>query len=185
MLTHKNNVYTSTKSLVLKQSSFVGHMGLAAMLYPNASSLLTLQLDFFFFTERTFPLVFYVSSLPPYKYSFTTLFFSSIPFCFFEFLPCLIHSKLKKFLRGKVIEKKPKIKEQKKINMSHGNFAQVPRPVVRKFLARPQPEGVGATVRRSIGRFVLSGFFILSLLCFCICNNLGKFVLISISFFFG
>lgn len=26
------------------------------------------------------------------------------------------------------------------------------RPVVKKFLARPQPEGFGATVRRSIGR---------------------------------
>lgn len=27
-----------------------------------------------------------------------------------------------------------------------------PRPVARKFLARPQHEGVGAVVRRSIGR---------------------------------
>jgi hypothetical protein len=27
-----------------------------------------------------------------------------------------------------------------------------PRQVVRKFLARPQHEGVGAVVRRSIGR---------------------------------
>ncbi|KAL0306303.1 UNVERIFIED_CONTAM: Pirin-like protein [Sesamum radiatum] len=33
-----------------------------------------------------------------------------------------------------------------------------PRPVVRKFLARPQHEGVGATVRRSIGRFELKYF---------------------------
>ncbi|XP_057765552.1 pirin-like protein [Salvia miltiorrhiza] len=32
------------------------------------------------------------------------------------------------------------------------------RPVVRKFLARPQHEGVGATVRRSIGRFELKYF---------------------------
>ncbi|KAL2476039.1 Pirin-like protein [Abeliophyllum distichum] len=32
------------------------------------------------------------------------------------------------------------------------------RPVVRKFLARPQPEGFGATVRRSIGRFELKYF---------------------------
>lgn len=28
----------------------------------------------------------------------------------------------------------------------------VPRPIVRKFQARPQREGVGAVVRRSIGR---------------------------------
>lgn len=35
----------------------------------------------FFFTQRTFPLVFSGPSLPPYKYSF---------------LPCLMHSKLKK-----------------------------------------------------------------------------------------
>lgn len=28
-----------------------------------------------------------------------------------------------------------------------------PRQVVRKFLARPQHEGVGAIVRRSIGRY--------------------------------
>ncbi|KAL3636996.1 hypothetical protein CASFOL_019295 [Castilleja foliolosa] len=33
-----------------------------------------------------------------------------------------------------------------------------PRPVVRKFLAMPQREGVGATVRRSIGRFELKYF---------------------------
>ncbi|KAK4275378.1 hypothetical protein QN277_018470 [Acacia crassicarpa] len=33
-----------------------------------------------------------------------------------------------------------------------------PRPVVRKFLARPQHEGVGAIVRRSIGRFELKYF---------------------------
>ncbi|TYH30433.1 hypothetical protein ES288_A01G094900v1 [Gossypium darwinii] len=33
-----------------------------------------------------------------------------------------------------------------------------PRLVVRKFLARPQPEGVGAVVRRSIGRFELRYF---------------------------
>ncbi|CAI9756834.1 unnamed protein product [Fraxinus pennsylvanica] len=32
------------------------------------------------------------------------------------------------------------------------------RPVVKKFLARPQPEGFGATVRRSIGRFELKYF---------------------------
>lgn len=92
--THKQSPWFSSKT------SFVGHMGLAAMLYPNTSSLLTLQLDFFFFFNRgTFPLVFSVSSLPPYKYSF---------------LPCLMHSKLKKFRRGKVIGKKPKIKEPTK-----------------------------------------------------------------------
>ncbi|KAL2944865.1 Pirin-like protein [Bienertia sinuspersici] len=34
----------------------------------------------------------------------------------------------------------------------------VPRPVVRKFQARPQREGVGAVVRRSIGRFELKYF---------------------------
>ncbi|KAJ7960858.1 Pirin-like protein [Quillaja saponaria] len=33
-----------------------------------------------------------------------------------------------------------------------------PRLVARKFLARPQPEGVGAVVRRSIGRFELKYF---------------------------
>ncbi|KAH9626999.1 hypothetical protein KSS87_020651 [Heliosperma pusillum] len=33
-----------------------------------------------------------------------------------------------------------------------------PRPVVRKFQARPQREGVGAVVRRSIGRFELKYF---------------------------
>ncbi|KAL4554711.1 hypothetical protein LXL04_037313 [Taraxacum kok-saghyz] len=33
-----------------------------------------------------------------------------------------------------------------------------PRTVVRKFLARPQHEGVGAVVRRSIGRFELKYF---------------------------
>ncbi|KAK4439735.1 Pirin-like protein [Sesamum alatum] len=38
------------------------------------------------------------------------------------------------------------------------NVVRDPRPVVRKFLARPQHEGVGATVRRSIGRFELKYF---------------------------
>ncbi|KAH6768063.1 RmlC-like cupins superfamily protein [Perilla frutescens var. frutescens] len=38
------------------------------------------------------------------------------------------------------------------------NVVREPRPVVRKFLARPQREGVGATVRRSIGRFELKYF---------------------------
>ncbi|KAI9108526.1 hypothetical protein K1719_020410 [Acacia pycnantha] len=33
-----------------------------------------------------------------------------------------------------------------------------PRVVARKFLARPQREGVGAVVRRSIGRFELKCF---------------------------
>ncbi|XP_074294168.1 pirin-like protein [Silene latifolia] len=33
-----------------------------------------------------------------------------------------------------------------------------PRPIVRKFQARPQREGVGAVVRRSIGRFELKYF---------------------------
>lgn len=32
-----------------------------------------------------------------------------------------------------------------------------PRKVVRKFLARPQHEGAGAVVRRSIGRLVQCG----------------------------
>lgn len=34
----------------------------------------------------------------------------------------------------------------------------IPRPIVRKFQARPQREGVGAVVRRSIGRFELKYF---------------------------
>lgn len=38
------------------------------------------------------------------------------------------------------------------------NPVKQPRPVARKFLARPQREGVGATVRRSIGRFELKYF---------------------------
>ncbi|KAL8162536.1 hypothetical protein V2J09_014025 [Rumex salicifolius] len=38
------------------------------------------------------------------------------------------------------------------------NLVKNPRSVVRKFLARPQPEGVGAAVRRSIGRFELKYF---------------------------
>ncbi|KAL2457018.1 Pirin-like protein [Abeliophyllum distichum] len=38
------------------------------------------------------------------------------------------------------------------------NVVKEPRTVVRKFLARPQHEGVGATVRRSIGRFELKYF---------------------------
>lgn len=42
--------------------------------------------------------------------------------------------------------------------MSYNSVVQEPRPVVRKFLARPQPEGVGAIVRRSIGRFELKYF---------------------------
>ncbi|KAK4269582.1 hypothetical protein QN277_022721 [Acacia crassicarpa] len=33
-----------------------------------------------------------------------------------------------------------------------------PRPVARKFLARPQRERVGVVVRRSIGRFELKCF---------------------------
>ncbi|MCD7466740.1 hypothetical protein HAX54_003745 [Datura stramonium] len=33
-----------------------------------------------------------------------------------------------------------------------------PRSIARKFLARPQPEGLGAVVRRSIGRFELRYF---------------------------
>lgn len=35
-----------------------------------------------------------------------------------------------------------------------GAAMEKPRQVVRKFLARPQHEGVGAVVRRSIGRYV-------------------------------
>ncbi|CDP13757.1 unnamed protein product [Coffea canephora] len=42
--------------------------------------------------------------------------------------------------------------------MSYNSPVQEARPVVRKFLARPQPEGVGAIVRRSIGRFELKYF---------------------------
>ncbi|XP_071915803.1 pirin-like protein isoform X2 [Coffea arabica] len=42
--------------------------------------------------------------------------------------------------------------------MSYNSAVQEARPVVRKFLARPQPEGVGAIVRRSIGRFELKYF---------------------------
>ncbi|KAL3632699.1 hypothetical protein CASFOL_025683 [Castilleja foliolosa] len=38
------------------------------------------------------------------------------------------------------------------------DIVREPRPVVRKFLARPQREGVGAIVRRSIGRFELKHF---------------------------
>ncbi|XP_051125644.1 pirin-like protein [Andrographis paniculata] len=38
------------------------------------------------------------------------------------------------------------------------NVVGDPRPVSRKFLARPQREGVGATVRRSIGRYELKYF---------------------------
>lgn len=38
------------------------------------------------------------------------------------------------------------------------NALRQPRLVVRKFLARPQHEGVGAVVRRSIGRFELKYF---------------------------
>lgn len=38
------------------------------------------------------------------------------------------------------------------------SVVQHPRTVVRKFLARPQHEGVGAIVRRSIGRFELKYF---------------------------
>ncbi|XP_020696652.2 pirin-like protein At1g50590 isoform X2 [Dendrobium catenatum] len=37
-------------------------------------------------------------------------------------------------------------------------FLQKPRRVVRKFLARPQHEGNGAIVRRSIGRYELKYF---------------------------
>ncbi|XP_071905441.1 pirin-like protein isoform X2 [Coffea arabica] len=42
--------------------------------------------------------------------------------------------------------------------MSYNSAVQEARPVVRKFLARPQPEGLGAIVRRSIGRFELKYF---------------------------
>ncbi|KAL3821091.1 hypothetical protein ACJIZ3_006996 [Penstemon smallii] len=38
------------------------------------------------------------------------------------------------------------------------NVVTEPRPVVKKFLARPQHEGVGAVVRRSIGRYELKYF---------------------------
>ncbi|EPS68233.1 hypothetical protein M569_06535, partial [Genlisea aurea] len=38
------------------------------------------------------------------------------------------------------------------------NLVQNPRPVVRKFLSRPQHEGFGATVRRTIGRFEMKYF---------------------------
>ncbi|XP_028084145.1 pirin-like protein At1g50590 [Camellia sinensis] len=38
------------------------------------------------------------------------------------------------------------------------NVVEEPCLVVRKFLARPQHEGVGAIVRRSIGRFELKYF---------------------------
>lgn len=39
-----------------------------------------------------------------------------------------------------------------KKNMSETEVFKEARVVVRKFLARPQHEGVGAIVRRSIGR---------------------------------
>ncbi|KAL6284148.1 hypothetical protein ACE6H2_015077 [Prunus campanulata] len=42
--------------------------------------------------------------------------------------------------------------------MPEREVVQKPRLVVRKFLARPQHEGVGAVVRRSIGRFELKYF---------------------------
>ncbi|KAL3503578.1 hypothetical protein ACH5RR_038027 [Cinchona calisaya] len=44
------------------------------------------------------------------------------------------------------------------MSYNNNNVIQEPRPVVRKFLARPQHEGVGAIVRRSIGRFELKYF---------------------------
>ncbi|KAK3032468.1 hypothetical protein RJ639_037281, partial [Escallonia herrerae] len=47
---------------------------------------------------------------------------------------------------------------QKQNIPSMSNVVNDPRPVVRKFLARPQHEGVGAIVRRSIGRFELRHF---------------------------
>lgn len=40
----------------------------------------------------------------------------------------------------------------------NSGFVSEPRPVVRKFLAWPQHEGLGAIVRRSIGRFELKYF---------------------------
>ncbi|BBH02080.1 RmlC-like cupins superfamily protein [Prunus dulcis] len=43
-------------------------------------------------------------------------------------------------------------------NMPEREVVKKPRLVVRKFLARPQHEGVGAVVRRSIGRFELKYF---------------------------
>jgi len=42
--------------------------------------------------------------------------------------------------------------------MSTAAAVEEPRQVARKFLARPQHEGVGAVVRRSIGRFELRYF---------------------------
>lgn len=42
--------------------------------------------------------------------------------------------------------------------MSNSSEIREPRMVVRKFLAKPQREGVGAVVRRSIGRFELKYF---------------------------
>ncbi|CAA0815365.1 Pirin-like protein [Striga hermonthica] len=42
--------------------------------------------------------------------------------------------------------------------MSNEVVVREPRAVMKKFLARPQREGVGATVRRSIGRFELKYF---------------------------
>lgn len=45
-------------------------------------------------------------------------------------------------------------KKERKMPEKEGSCVGLnePRLVVRKFLARPQPEGVGAVVRRSIGR---------------------------------
>ncbi|KAF5727924.1 pirin-like protein [Tripterygium wilfordii] len=43
-------------------------------------------------------------------------------------------------------------------DVSDDTVLKEPRSVVRKFLARPQREGVGAVVRRSIGRFELRYF---------------------------
>lgn len=40
------------------------------------------------------------------------------------------------------------------------NVVREPRSVVRKLLARPQHEGVGAVVRRSIGRSVFLPVFV-------------------------
>lgn len=61
---------------------------------------------------------------------------------------------------GKTIkfhQKKQKIRKKFKFFkdmalQSFGSLIKEPRFVVRKFLARPQHEGLGAVVRRSIGR---------------------------------
>lgn len=93
------------------------------------------------------------------SYLSLSLFFSlyileTFSFCFSHSLHKKHFHLLHKFASRFIEIRKIKIKKKSKMPEKENSDVVVkePRSVVRKFLARPQGEGMGAIVRRSIGR---------------------------------